>query len=113
MTPRHKIIVIMLWIITCLLFVGKIASADELEANFDGQCLTVVWSSDIDEIGEPYMINISGYSKNHLWIINELFTKKDLVETRKICSYYKMDPKSHIEVSIVKLGETVVTTTIN
>jgi len=113
MTPRHKTIVIMLWIITSLLFIGKVVLADELETNFDGQCLTVVWSSGIDEIGEPYMINISGYSKDHLWIRNELFTKKYLVEERKICSYYRMDPKSRIEISIIKLGETVVTKTIN
>lgn len=113
MTPRQKTIVIILWIITCLLFIGNVASADEVEANFDGQCLTVIWSSDIDEIGEPYMISISARNKDNLWIINDLFIKKDLAEERKICSYYKMDPKTHIEVSIIKLGETVVTTTIN
>ena len=113
MTPRQKTIVIMLWIITSLLFIGNVASADELKVNFDGQCLTVVWSSGIDELGEPYVICVNGSNKDNLWIINELFTKKNLIEERKICSHYKMDPKSHIEVSIIKLGETVVTKTIN
>lgn len=113
MTPRQKTIVIMLWVITCLLFIGNVASADEIEASFDGQCLTVIWSSYIDEIDEPYMISISGRNKDNLWIINELFSKKDFIEERKICSYYKLDPKIHIEVSIVKLGETVGSTTIN
>lgn len=113
MTPRQKTIVIMLWIITCLLFIGNVASADELTANFDGQCLTVTWSSSIDELGEPYMIYVASKSKDNLWITNELFNKKELIEERKICAYYQMDPKSHIEVSIIKLGETVVTKTIN
>ena len=113
MTPRQKTIVIMLWVITCLLFIGNVASADEVTANFDGQCITVTWSSDIDEIGEPYVVYVSGGSKDHLWITSELFTKRDLVETRKVCAYYKMDPKSLIRVMIVKLGETIGTVIIN
>ena len=114
MTPKQKTIVIMLWTITCLLFIGNVASADDLTANFDGKCLSVVWSSDIDEIGQPYMISIRGYDRDKLWAANEIFVKKDLKETRKICYSYEMDPQiAHITITISKLGETVATKVIN
>lgn len=114
MTAKQKTILIMLWTITCLLFVGNIASADELVAKFDGKCVTVTWSSSIDDLNDPYLISIAGYDKEKMWLVDEIFLKRDLHETRRICYSYEMDPDTaHITVTIYKLGEVIATTTIN